>query len=192
MIRRRKSRAGRARLRVVSDTTPSPRRRQKHAWRALERRDARRRWRRAAGLRLARLAVFAPVAVIILLRLAELVSAYATPTTGCRVTRVIDGDTVGLSCPGRSENRGRLVGFDTPEIFSPGCASEWRRGMVATAYLRSLIWSAGRIETRSKGVDRYGRLLIVLSLDGKDVAGPMVSSGHARVYHGGVRSGWCQ
>jgi len=122
----------------------------------------------------------------------EVVSGYTTPTTGCRVTGVIDGDTVRLDCPDLAETRGRLLGFDTPEVVSPQCPAEWRKGMAATAYLRGQIWEAGEIEARPRGTDRYGRLLITLKLDGEDVAERMLASGHARVYHGGKREGWCE
>jgi micrococcal nuclease len=182
-------RAGRNRLRLVPKRPTRARRRQPFLWKRSERRARR---RRAFGFWAGRVAVFGPVLFVVLFRVAEIATGYTTPATGCRVTGVVDGDTVRLSCPGREENRGRLVGFDTPEVFSPQCASEWRRGVAATAYLRRAIWTADEIETRIRGTDRYGRLLVALYLDGENIAARMVASGHARVYHGGARTGWCE
>jgi endonuclease YncB( thermonuclease family) len=149
-------------------------------------------WRAGPLVRLGRALVFVPIAAVVALRLAELVTGYTTPTTGCRVTGVVDGDTVRLSCPDSGATRGRLVGFDTPEIFSPDCASERRAGLRATWELRRALWAAERIETADIGADRYGRRLVVLLLDGEDVAGWMVASGLARPYDGGKRRSWCE
>jgi endonuclease YncB( thermonuclease family) len=110
---------------------------------------------------------------------------------GCRLAKVVDGDTVALRCPGEGLTRARLVGFDTPEIFSPGCAEEWLAGQAATLKLRSLLWSADRREWRRVGTDRYDRALVRARLDGRDVAALMIASGHARAYEGGRRAGWC-
>lgn len=142
-------------------------------------------------MRLGRAAFFLAVALAVALRVAELVTGYTTPTIGCRVTGVVDGDTVRLACPESDATRGRLVGFDTPEVFSPACPAEWRAGVAATIALRRAIWSAGRIETEDLGEDRYGRRLVRLRLDGEDVSDWMVEAGHARVYDGGRREGWC-
>src|SRR5690606_6080818 len=43
------------------------------------------------------------------------------PHEGCAVTLVVDGDTVRLLCPAEGFVTARLTGFDTPEVFSPGC-----------------------------------------------------------------------
>jgi len=152
----------------------------------------RRRKLRTLGLWTLRAGLALVIVWVVGYRLFEEVSGRVIPAAGCRVTGVIDGDTVRLDCPDRSEDRGRLMGFDAPEVFSPGCAAELRRGVAATAFLRREIWAAGEVETRVRGVDRYGRLLIVLRLDGEDVAARMLASGHARVYHGGRREGWCE
>lgn len=113
------------------------------------------------------------------------------PVAGCRVTQVIDGDTVALACPGEAPGRVRLLGFDTPEVFSPGCAAEALAGALATQKLRSLVWTGGRIEAIFRGHDRYGRRLAELQIDGTGVAQTMIASGHARPYDGAARDGWC-
>jgi endonuclease YncB( thermonuclease family) len=110
---------------------------------------------------------------------------------GCRVVHVIDGDTVGLWCPARGYERARLLGFDTPELFSPGCAGELTAALAAKWRLRVLIWTAAEVRTVRSGEDRYGRALVSLILDGQDVRRTMIAEGHARPYAGGERQEWC-
>lgn len=113
------------------------------------------------------------------------------PHEGCAVILAVDGDTVRLLCPAEGFVSARLMGFDTPEVFSPACLEELARGLGATAWLTLALWSAGHIAERGEGRDRYGRRLVRLSLDGQDVAGAMVAKGLARPYAGGRRQGWC-
>lgn len=101
--------------------------------------------------------------------------------------RVIDGDT--LSWRGE---RVRLVGFDTPEIFSPRCASEVHKGQAAKRMLAGLIARARSADLAIHPErDRYGRMLATLSLDGTDVGRSLVAAGLARPYLSGRRQGWC-
>lgn len=110
---------------------------------------------------------------------------------GCRVVQVVDGDTVGLWCPVRGYERARLLGFDTPELFSPSCVGEFLDAAKAKWRLRLLVWTAGEVRTVRSGEDRYGRALVSLFLDGADVRHEMIGTGHARPYSGGERQGWC-
>ncbi len=109
----------------------------------------------------------------------------------CRIVRVIDGDTVDVDCAGEGLLRTRLVGFDTPEVFSPGCPSELALGTQATRALERKIRLSGDMRIDFRGSDRYGRRLARLSLDGRDVAQPMIAEGLARPYDGGRRRSWC-
>ena len=69
--------------------------------------------------------------------------------------RVVDGDTIRYG-----GGRVRLMGFDTPETFDPGCASELRRGEAATAHLQALVASGAPVALAMSGrQDRYGRHL---------------------------------
>lgn len=150
------------------------------------------RGRVSLGVRVGRIAFFGLLGALLAVRLGDLAIGYATPTTGCRVTGVVDGDTVRLSCRDSDDTRGRLLGFDTPEMYSPKCASEYRQGVAATWRLRKELWSASKVETRGGGHDRYGRRLVTLYLDGENVADIMVGAGLARRYTGGTRLGWCE
>ena len=109
----------------------------------------------------------------------------------CRIVTVIDGDTVSLWCADRGIVRARLVGIDTPELFSPACLSELAAAQAAAWALRRLIWQSERIEARFDGTDRYARALVDLTLDGVPVARAMIAAGHGRAYDGGRRRGWC-
>lgn len=110
---------------------------------------------------------------------------------GCRAVSVVDGDTVRLWCPGRGLERARLMGFDTPEVFSPQCAGELAAGLRATRALRRMLREAGQVTWVREGTDRYGRVLVRGFVDGAPVAGAMIAGGHARSYAGGQRQGWC-
>ena len=121
----------------------------------------------------------------------------------CRVARVIDGDTVDLECPGQrlgqrpgqhpghQQVRTRLLGFDTPEVFSPACPSELARGTAATEALARKVRASREVGVAFAGTDHYGRRLARLSLDGRDVARSMIADGLARPYDGGPRRSWC-
>ncbi len=107
----------------------------------------------------------------------------------CNVGYVYDGDTVALRC-GDKEQTARLVGFDTPETKKPMCEAERVLGNKATLRLRGLL-ANGAASYRSQGYDKYGRELIVLKVDGVDVAETLVREGLAVAYTGGSRISWC-
>jgi endonuclease YncB( thermonuclease family) len=100
---------------------------------------------------------------------------------------VIDGDTI--------RYRGvtiRLADIDTPELFSPKCASEAARGQRATERLLELI-NAGSFDlvpSGSRDQDRYGRKLRILVRNGRSLGDTLVAEGLARRWDGARRS-WC-
>lgn len=111
--------------------------------------------------------------------------------TGCRVTYVADGDTIHLACPDTGEVKARLLGFDTPEVYSPKCRGELVAGQQATAVLRQILRSGPVTAARFQGHDRYGRELVRLEVGGRDVARQMIASGYAVPYSGGRHPDWC-
>ncbi len=165
-------------------------RRRAGSWRAIPRSGRGRRgargWRRAVWTLAALGLLGLPVAT-------AAVTTLAVPRAaeGCRVLSVTDGDTLRLHCPARGIERARLTGFDTPEIFSPGCPGELLRGLRATWALRVMLWRAERISLVRQGEDRYGRALVFAAVDDVPVARRMIAAGHARAYGGGRRDGWC-
>lgn len=99
----------------------------------------------------------------------------------------IDGDTIRWN-----GERVRLLGYDTPEVFSPRCHAEKRNGEAAKAALSGLVQSALSAELlMSLRRDRHGRILAALRLDGQDVAEWMIGAGLAVRYDGGRRRDWC-
>lgn len=118
------------------------------------------------------------------------VSAPTSEAAACAVLRVVDGDTVEMAC-GAGAFRARLTGFDTPEAHAPGCRAEARAAAAATARLQALVARAARVEADLGGVDRYGRRLVALRLDGVAVGPLLISEGLAVPYSGGRRIDWC-
>ena len=108
----------------------------------------------------------------------------------CKIGYVYDGDTVALKC-GDSERTARVTGLDAPETRDARCAAEVQAGRRATERLRDLV-EGGTVSYRRKGSDKYGRLLIELSVDGENVADTLVREGLAMPYRGGGRIDWCQ
>ncbi|MEM7190400.1 MAG: thermonuclease family protein [Pseudomonadota bacterium] len=121
----------------------------------------------------------------------DFINGYVTTTLGCRVIGVIDGDTVVMHCIGEGRSRGRIVGYDTPELFSPQCITESWYAFRAKWYLRWKLWSGETIAAIATGQDRYGRDLVRISIDGIYLQKTMVNSGLARSYAGGRRYSWC-
>ncbi|RWX35252.1 thermonuclease family protein [Rhizobium leguminosarum] len=99
---------------------------------------------------------------------------------------VTDGDTVHVA----GERAGtRLIGFNTPEKFSPQCEYERKLGERASSRLRELIKSPNVQLTKvpcacpagSEGTDacNHGRSCGVLKVDGRDVGQVLIGEGLA-------------
>lgn len=107
-----------------------------------------------------------------------------------RSTCVVDGDTIRW----RGESI-RILNIDTPEITGPGCAEEAALGFAAADRLLALLNAAGAWELRRdpaepRDVDRYGRALRLLVIDGRDAGEQLVAEGLARPWTG-RRESWC-
>ena len=103
-----------------------------------------------------------------------------------RVTCVVDGDTIWY--------RGakiRLADINAPEVSQPGCASEAALGERATRRLTELLnaapFSLGR---EGRDLDRYGRMLRVVSRRGASLGGTLEREGLAEHWQG-RRGDWC-
>lgn len=99
---------------------------------------------------------------------------------------ITDGDTVQVS----GERAGtRLVGFNTPETFSPQCEHERQLGERASARLRELVAHGSARLTKvacacapgTEGTSRcnHGRGCGVLKVDGRDVGQILIAEGLA-------------
>ena len=99
-----------------------------------------------------------------------------------KCTRVVDGDTIHVMGNG-TETTIRLVGIDAPETSKNKREPGQPFGQTATKHLAGLVLNKS-VEFKTYGTDRYGRVLAVVFVDGKDVNLEMLKAGLAEVYRG--------
>ena len=113
-----------------------------------------------------------------------LLLAFSSPSfawTG-KVTGVADGDTITVLHDGRSEKI-RLHGIDTPE-------RKQAFGNKAEALTNSLV--RGRtIEVMPQTVDRYGRTVALVYVDGQSLNELLIRNGYAWVYQKYCKDSFC-
>lgn len=90
----------------------------------------------------------------------------------------------------------RLHDVDAPETWSrrAKCEDEIRLGYEAKSAAVMLTKGATLDITAAYGFDPYGRLVIDLSANGRDVAETLIASGHARAWaydDGAPKPKWC-
>lgn len=138
------------------------------------------------------LVIYCGVTLLILYTLAEGIAPVPRVSVidGCRLGYVYDGDTVELKCSDRTRTA-RLVGFDTPETKDPGCDAEKALGDRATVRLRQIVDGAS-ISFQHEGHDKFGRELVHMSADGRDVGDTLIREGLAVRYDSGSRINWCK
>jgi endonuclease YncB( thermonuclease family) len=115
------------------------------------------------------------------------------------ITRVIDGDTVGiqatwLPAPLKPELSIRVFGVDTPEKgFRAACPSEAQRGEAASAFTKAQINAATKRQIVLMDWDKYGgRVLGDVLLNGQSLRVMLIQNGFAREYYGEAKTSWCQ
>jgi len=98
-----------------------------------------------------------------------------------RVLAVVDGDTITVRQRGRRRDV-RLVGIDTPEVYSRSECG----GAAASKSMRAMLSRGDRVrllrDRSQDNRDRYGRLLRYVIGDGRDVGRKQIHRGWARVY----------
>lgn len=97
---------------------------------------------------------------------------------------VVDGDTLWLH-----GEKIRLAGIDAPELDGARCKPERELAEAATLRLVELL-AAGPPLVERRGLDRYGRTLATVYIDGEDVGAVLIAEGLARVWTG-RREPWC-
>lgn len=112
-------------------------------------------------------------------------STAAAPAESLRVVSISDGDTFTAVTADGERVRIRLLGIDAPEAARDGQPAECGAEQ-ATGALRRLI--AGRsvsvaLDPVADPVDRFGRRLAYVSVDGRDVALALVAEGMAEAWY---------
>jgi len=103
-----------------------------------------------------------------------------------RHTCVVDGDTIWFK--GRKI---RIADINTPEISSPGCASERQLGQKAKMRLQALLNQGSfSLQSIDRDQDQYGRDLRIITRDGKSLGEALVAEGLAERWQGHRRN-WC-
>lgn len=126
------------------------------------------------------------VAVVVAL-LASIVKAEPA-----RVVRIIDGDSIVVEITGTPTTL-RVTGLDTPETWQARCSSERQRGDAATAFARELMPPGKWVDVQLTGrLDKYGRALGSVTVNGEDYARTMITRGLGVAYNGGKRRDWCK
>jgi endonuclease YncB( thermonuclease family) len=99
-----------------------------------------------------------------------------------KVTRVYDGDTIEAEgCD--IEIKVRLVGIDAPETSKGKREPSQPYSQQAKKYLVGLVLNKF-VEVKGYGLDRYNRILGVISLEDKNINVEMIKVGLAEVYRG--------
>jgi len=114
------------------------------------------------------------------------------------IERAVDGDTFVITDPKPPseylQNKGRLVGIDTPESMKQfaKCSKEIELGLKAKEFSQKFV-EQNNVEIIYLGLDKYGRYLISLRKNDKDLAEELVRAGLAVFYDGGTKvKDWCR
>jgi micrococcal nuclease len=113
----------------------------------------------------------------------------AAPVSAAEGWTILDGDT--LRSP--SGVTIRIANIDAPEAAGRcQCPAECSLAAKATAYVRASLSHAGVVTLRAypRPVDRYGRQLRYVIVDGRDLGELLIAEGLARKWEGRRRS-WC-
>lgn len=114
------------------------------------------------------------------------ISEWAGFSRASRALYAVDGDTVKLGTQSL-----RLVNIDAPEVSRPECPEEAARGRAATDRLRALL-EQGQVAILPNGrLDRYGRPLVRLTVDGRDAGDLLITEGLAKPWPVKGDPAWC-
>jgi endonuclease YncB( thermonuclease family) len=129
-------------------------------------------------------AILLAIAITSLLPLPANAAGFSICKGGHRVTCVVDGDTFWIE-----GEKVRVDGYDSPEMGEPKCARPAAGAVEARDALAELL-NSGTVELARTGVDRYGRTLARVLVDGQDITKAMIGAGHGRRYQRGQQP-WC-
>lgn len=105
---------------------------------------------------------------------------------------VIDGDTIDAAVENGKVERFRLANIDAPETGENArCAHERLAGELATAEARAIVGQGAQISARRTWrIDRFGRRVAFVLVDGADLGESLVRTGFAEPWRG-HRVRWC-
>jgi endonuclease YncB( thermonuclease family) len=136
----------------------------------------RRRWQAGSAGRVRRFPATLGLGVVLLIVLMANPSWRMVDAQGQPVCAV-DGDTLRLG-----QRSARLIGIDAVELAQPcqrADGARWRCGAAARDALAALV-ARGDLQCRSRGTDRYGRLLVRCAVAGTpDIGAVLVAQGWA-------------
>ena len=117
----------------------------------------------------------------------------------CKVTRVVDGDTIDVNLDlGFNiwhKARVRMLGIDTPESRTRNL-DEKALGLASKKRLKELLKGQKvKIATSKEGKGKFGRILadvITIDKEGNETNcnNQLIEEGHARPYFGGTKIPW--
>ena len=121
---------------------------------------------------------------ILIAGLAALITSAQLDSIMAQVERVIDGDTIRARYRGQEHYTVRLIGVDTPETKHPTQAVQFF-GREATAFTKAALEGKPVLLAKDRTgdtVDRYGRLLRYVLLDGDNFNARLIREGYAHAY----------
>jgi endonuclease YncB( thermonuclease family) len=130
----------------------------------------------------------------LLLSFSAMAKDYGSVTVN-QVTSIYDADTFRVDIAGYPPIVGehmsiRVLGVDAPELRGK-CQLEKDKARAAKQFTVGLLRSAETIELHNMQRGKYFRILADVYIDGSSLADLLINAGHARVYDGGKRGGWC-
>ena len=112
-----------------------------------------------------------------------------------KIVKVYDGDTIHAVCaltdkePDRLYKWNcRLIKVDTPEIRTKNL-KEKEYGKKVRDFLRAKILNKV-VKLKCHDMDKYGRLLVEIFLDGENINNWLIENEYAKEYDGGKKSKW--
>jgi micrococcal nuclease len=103
--------------------------------------------------------------------------------TKALIVSVYDGDTINAIFPFNNvlyRWRCRLIGIDSPELKKVEI-SEKELALISRNYLRSVILDK-IVDLDCNGFDKYGRILVNITIDGINVNEDLIKNGYAKLY----------
>ena len=105
-----------------------------------------------------------------------------------KLVRVIDGDTIDVDIDlgfkvFLQKERVRLFGINTPESRTRNL-EEKKLGLAAKARLKELLPKTFIVRTEKDDKGKFGRILGIPFVEGRNICDQLVEEGHARSYFG--------